>query len=95
MHHNAKRCRIIVAKHRAEHGRQKRPKCNVGEPILSYGIELCSFSQNPCVDDIVFSNQTLYVRLRPHRQKIGNGPPPSSRNMMVKLLALRLSAIDL
>ena len=46
------------------------------------------------IDDIVFSNQTLYFQLRPHRQKVGNAPPPSFRNMVVKLLALRPSAID-
>ena len=84
----------MVAKQQAEHGGQKRSKYNVGEPISSYGIEWRSLSQNPYIDDIVFSNHTLYVRLRPHRQRLGNGPQPSFRNMVVKLLALRLSAID-
>ena len=85
---------IVVVKHQAEHGGQKCPKYNAGEPISSCGIEWCSFSQNPYIDDIAFSKQTLYVRLRPHRQKVGNGPPPSFRNWMVKLIALRLRATD-
>ena len=77
---------IVVVKRQAEQGGQKRPKYNVGEPISSYGIEWCSFSQNPFIDDIAFSKQTLYIRLRPHRQKLENGPPPSFRNLVLKLV---------
>ena len=87
-----KRC-IVVIKHQ-EYGGQNVPKYSVAEPTSSYGIEWCSFSQNPYIDDIVFSKHTLYVRLRPHRQKVGHGPPPSSRNLVVKLLAQRPSAMD-
>ena len=29
-----------------------------------------------CIDEIVFSNQTLYFRLRPLRQVLGNGHDP-------------------
>ena len=76
MQQNAKKCYIVVVKHQAGQGGQNIPKYNVGEPISSYGIEWCSFIQNPYIDDIVFSNQTLYFRLRPHRQKVGNGPAP-------------------
>ena len=85
---------VMVVKHQAEHGGHKLSKYNVEEPISSYGTEWCSFSQNSYIDDIVFLNHTLYVRLRPNRQKVGKGPNPSFRNMLVKLLALRLSAID-
>ena len=60
-----KKCCIVVVKrqaehiHGAEHGGQKHPKYIVGEPISSYGIEWCSLSQNPYVDDIAFSKQTI------------------------------------
>ena len=50
---------VVVVKRQAEHGGLKRPKYNVGEHISSYGIEWCSFSQNPYIDDIAFSKQTL------------------------------------
>ena len=89
-----KKCCTAVVKLQAEHGGQKRSKHNVREPISAYGIEWCSFRQNPYIDDIVFSNKTLYVQLRPHRQKVGNGPLPSFLNMVAKLLSARLSAID-
>ena len=80
MHPSAKKCWIVVVERQAEHGGQKRPKDNVGGPISSHGIEWCSSNQNPDIDDIAFSKQTLYVRLRPHCKKVGNGPPPSFHN---------------
>ena len=89
-----KKCCIVFVKLQVEHAGQKRPKYNVGEPISLYGLEWCSLCQNPYVDDIVFSYQTSYVRLRPHRQEVGKGLPPSFQNMVVKLPALTLSAID-
>ena len=49
---------MIIVKHQPEHEGQKVPKHNVGESISSYGIEWCPFSQNPCIDVTVFSNQT-------------------------------------
>ena len=94
MHQIAKKCCIVFVTLQVEHAGQKRPKYNVGEPISLYGMEWCSLCKNPYVDDIVFSYQTSYVRLRPHRQTVRNGPPPSFQNMVVKLAALTLSAID-
>ena len=55
MHQNNKKCCIVVKNPQAEHGGQKDTKHNVREPICSYGMEWCSFSQNLCMfDDNVF-----------------------------------------
>ena len=92
MRQNAKKWSIVVAKHQAYTEIKNFLSINnVGEPISSYGIKWRSFSQNPCIDDAVFSNQTLYFRFRPHRQKVENAPTPDFRNLVVKLQ--RLSAI--
>ena len=58
-----KKCCIVVVKRQAEHGGQKRPKYDVGEPISSYGIKWCSFSQNPYVDVLRFQNK-LYMHIK-------------------------------
>ena len=64
-----KKCCTVFVKLQAEHAGQKHPKYNVGKPISLYETEWCSLYQNLYVADIVFSYQTSYVRLRPHRQK--------------------------
>ena len=92
MHRNANKCCIVVVKRQTEHEGQKCPQYNIGE--TSYEIECRLFSRNLYIDDITFSEQTSYVRLHHHRQKVGNGPPCSLRNLVVKLLVLRFSAID-
>ena len=80
MHQNPEKCFILVIEYHAKHGGKQRSKYNAGDPISSFGIEWCLFSQNPHISDSVFSNKTL--------------SPPSFRNLVVNLLALRLSAMD-
>ena len=92
--HPSEKCCIVFEKLQVEHAHQKLPKYNIEEHISLYGIEWCSLCQNPHVHDIVFSYQTSYVRLRPHRRKVGNGCHCSFQKMVVKLPALMLSAID-